>query len=210
MKEWVRGLVVLVLLASCLEMMLPMGSMKKYVKLTMGLMIVLATLKPVFGFLGQPVAVTAALFDEKPQAGLPTISEIMAKAAEFRQKNQALAAGEVSNGLAAEAARAARSVAGVADAEAEVDLAVDGGEVTIRAVTVRVTPGAPGTVLPVEPVSPVGGGKVRPPAGRQLTAAEQKLSDAVRREVAQRLGLEGAAAAQVRVVIEQSQGRKAP
>ncbi|HWI51839.1 MAG TPA: stage III sporulation protein AF [Symbiobacteriaceae bacterium] len=207
MKEWVRGLVVLVLLASCLEMMLPMGSMKKYVKLTMGLMIVLATLRPVFGFLGQPVAVTAALFDEKPQTGLPTISEIMAKAAEFRQKNQALAAGEVKNGLAAEAARAARSVAGVADAEAEVDLAEAGGEVTIKAVTVRVTPGAPGGVKPVEPVSPVGGGKVLPPARRQLTAAEQRLSEAVRLEVAQRLGLEGAAATHVRVVLEQTQGR---
>jgi len=211
LKEWVKNLAVLALLASCLELMLPMGSMKKYVKLTMGLLIVLATLKPVFGFLGQPVLATAQLFDEEPQAGLPSLSEIMARAADFREKNKSLAAGEVKAGLAAEAARAARSVSGVADAEAEVEISEAGGEVQIRTVTVRVVPGTPGGVQPVQPVEPVrsvggssaaGGG--RKPSG--ITAEERKLTEAVRAEVARRLGLEDQAA-RVAVLIEKSQGR---
>lgn len=211
-REWVKGIVLLALLASCLELLLPMGNMKRYVKLTMGLLIVLATLKPVFGFLGQPVVPSAQLFDDQPRAGLPTLSEIMAKANAFREKNNALAAGEVKIGLAGEAARAARSVAGVADAEAEVDLAEGKDQVQIKSVTVRVVPGAAGgvkPVSPVEPVAPTGGGAVgggRSKGSRALSEAEQKLSDAVKKTVAERLGLEGDAA-RVRVVIEEAQGR---
>lgn len=203
LKEWVKGLVLLALLASCLELMLPMGSMKKYVKMTMGLLIVLATLKPVFGFLGQPVTVTAELFDEQPQAGLPTMGEIMARAEEFKAKNAALAAAQVEAGLTAEAVRAAQAVPGVASAAALAEVRQEaGGEVKVAAVTVRVVPGAPGGVKPVEPVAPVGGGKPRAP--RTLTAEEQKLAAAVRQAVAGRLGI-GATA--VRVQIEQSAGR---
>lgn len=210
-KEWVKGLVLLALLASCLELMLPMGKMKRYVKLTMGLLIVLATLKPVFGLLGQEVALTAGLFEVDAGAakGVPTLGEIMARAQDFREKNKALAVGEVSIGLAEEAARAARSVTGVADAEADVDLKETSGEVEIRSVTVRITPGEPGgtkPVQPVEPVKPVGTGSGgRGGTGQRLTAEEQKLSDAVRREVAARLGIE-AEASKVKVLIER-QGR---
>jgi stage III sporulation protein AF len=205
-KEWVKGLVLLALLASCLELVLPMGNMKRYVKLTMGLLIVLATLKPIFGFLGQPVAVTANFVEADAGApGVPTLGQIMASAAAFREKNEALAVGEVESGLSAEAARAARSVNGVADAEAEVRLEEGKESVTIKAVTVRIIPGAPGKmaqghpgettpVHPVEPVTPVGGepgaGAGAGPEAGKLSATEKRLAESVRREVAARLGLE--------------------
>jgi stage III sporulation protein AF len=195
LKEWVRGLVVLVLLASCLELFLPMGNMKKYVKMTMGLLIVLATLKPIFGLLGQPIAnVSLDFLDKGSGPSLPTLNQIMAEANRFREKNQALASEEVQSGLAAEAARAARSVKGVADARASIELQDAGSEVKIRRVTVTVTPGTPGGVAPVQPVTPVSVTEVPPdPAGRPVAAApsdsERRLLDAVREEVATRLGL---------------------
>lgn len=191
-KEWVKGLVLLALLASCLELVLPMGNMKRYVKLTMGLLIVLATLRPIFGFLGRPVAVTADFLETDAPAGVPTLGQIMASATAFREKNQALAVGEVESGLSAEAARAARSVGGVADAEAEVQLEEGKETVTIHSVVVRIIPGEPGetqSVHPVEPVTPVGAA----PTGTEdvkMRATEKRLADAVRREVAARLGLE--------------------
>jgi stage III sporulation protein AF len=193
-KEWVKGLVLLALLASCLELVLPMGNMKRYVKLTMGLLIVLATLRPVFGFLGQPVNVTADFLEADAPGGVPTLGQIMASAEVFREKNQALAAGEVASGLSAEAARAARSVSGVADAEAEVQLEEGQQSVTIKAVTVRILTGEPGQMLPVHPVQPVtpvgaptsGVG----PEDVKMSATEKRLADSVRREVAARLGLE--------------------
>lgn len=202
-KEWVKGLVLLALLASCLELVLPMGNMKRYVKLTMGLLIVLATLKPIFGFLGQPVAVTADFLEADAPSGVPTLGQIMAGAEAFREKNQALAVGEVESGLSAEAARAARAVDGVADAEAEVKVEESKQNVTIKTVTVRIYPGEPGEMVPVhpvEPVSPVGSGSETPrPEGVKLSATEKRLADSVRREVAARLGLE-ADPAKVQVV----------
>lgn len=194
-KEWVKGLVLLALLASCLELVLPMGSMKRYVKLTMGLLIVLATLKPILGFLGQPVTVTADFLETDAPAGVPTLGQIMAGAEAFREKNQALAAGEVESGLSAEAARAARSVNGVADAEAEVQVEEGKQAVMIKAVKVRILAGEPGEMLPVhpvEPVTPVGAGAAGPPKPEdvKMSATEKRLADAVRREVASRLGLE--------------------
>lgn len=203
-KEWVKGLVLLALLASCLELVLPMGNMKRYVKLTMGLLIVLATLKPIFGFLGQPVAVTADFLETDAPTGVPTLGQILASAEAFREKNQALAVGEVESGLSAEAARAARSVKGVADAVAEVQVEEGTQNVTIKAVTVRIIAGEPGEMLPVhpvDPVAPVGAGNPASPGPQdaKMSATEKRLADSVRREVAARLGLE-ADPGKVRVV----------
>jgi hypothetical protein len=118
----------------------------------------------------------------------------IAAAEVFREKNQALAAGEVASGLSAEAARAARSVSGVADAEAEVQLEEGKQSVTIKAVTVRIIAGEPGEMLPVHPVQPVApvgapSTAVRP-ENVTMSATEKRLADSVRREVAARLGLE--------------------
>jgi hypothetical protein len=98
----------------------------------------------------------------------------------------------------------ARSVSGVADAEAEVQLEEGQQSVTIKAVTVRILTGEPGQMLPVHPVQPVtpvgaptsGVG----PVDVKMSATEKRLADSVRREVAARLGLE-ADPGKVQVVI---------
>jgi stage III sporulation protein AF len=211
-KEWVRGLVLLVLVGSLLELLLPMNSMKKYVRMTIGLLVMLSVTKPILGFLGQPVTVNTTFLGEQADQRLPSIGEIMAQAETFRKKNEALAAGEAEAGLAMVAEEAAREVPGVAEATADVAVRESSGNPEIRSVTVTVRPGAAGgvapvpTVQPVEPVKPVGKTdglppSETPPAGPpRLTAAEQKLADAVRQQVAARLGLK-ADPAVIRVVI---------
>lgn len=164
LKEWVRGLVMLVILATCLEMMLPMTAMRKYVRMTMGLLVVLAVIQPIFGFMRQTVTVTN-LFPDDDAGNLPTINQIMSRAEQFREKNQTLALTEARTRLTGEAVQAARGVKGVADARADVLLAQEKGEYRVRSVSVTVTPGTggwvgsggpgPAAVRPVKPVQPV-------------------------------------------------------
>lgn len=49
-KSWVRDLVILVIFASMLEMLLPNGTLKKYVKLVIGFFMMLALLNPILSF----------------------------------------------------------------------------------------------------------------------------------------------------------------
>jgi stage III sporulation protein AF len=194
-KDWVRQLVLLVLLATCLELLLPMNSMKKYVRLTMSLLVVLAVTRPILALLGQPIAVDYSLFAPAPDKPLPSLNEILAQASEFRAKNQTLATQQARAALEVEAVRAAKAVPGVADAKATVDVGEVDGQQQVQRVRVTVVTGRPGAVLPVEPVRPVQsvGGKGPAPSAaavsRELTEADKALLDAVRREVGARLGV---------------------
>lgn len=214
LKQWVKDLVVLVLLAGCLELLLPMNSMKKYVRMTMGLLVMLAITRPLLSFLGQPVTVDTTLFTGDGKSHLPTMSQIMAQAEEFRQRNRTLALQEAQARLGAEAREAAASVEGVQDARATVTLEQTQSEFRIREVTVVITPGGRsgprGSIRPIEPIKPIEPVKPgqeetpvvgAPPAAREPSEADRELAGAVRREVAARLGIK-ADPGLIRVLVE--------
>lgn len=54
LASWARGIVVLVLLAGVVEMVAPEGSTRRFVRLAMGLLVLLAVLRPVASFLARP------------------------------------------------------------------------------------------------------------------------------------------------------------
>lgn len=203
LREWVRGLVMLVILASMLELLLPMNGMKKFVRMAMGLLIVLGVVRPIVGLLGHPVEVDTGLL-VSDSATLPSMNQIMVEAGHFQQRNQALLMQEAEARLTAEARAAARKVDGVADARVSLrlDRGSGGEEYRVEGVTVTVLFGSRyGQVRPVEPVGQAGGGRdaagvgtAQPPA-----EAEAALAEAVRREVAARLGLTDARLIQVLV-----------
>jgi len=208
LKEWVRGLVMLVLLSTCLEMLLPMGSMKRYVRMAMGFLVVLAVTKPIFGFLGQPLDVDLALFAKEESRHLPTMGEIMAKATEFQKRNSDLVGEQARTGLEAEAADAAKQVSGVADARAVVTLTE--GAIKAVALTIRSGGGQSSVpkiqpVQPVQPVTPGGAPNPAPGAATHEPASvdEKALAQKVREAVAARLGL-SAGSIQIRL---ESHGR---
>lgn len=189
-KEWVRGLVMLALLGTCLELLVPAHSFKKYVRMAMGLLVVLSVVRPVAALLGHPVSLetlAAAGSTESPNRPLPTLAQVMNQAAAFRQRSQALALAEARGRLAAVAREAALSVAGVGEAQAAVSVreGAAGSEIAEVAVTVRLG-SAPSRISPVQPVPRVG--ETRPPDA-QVTAAPAGLAEAIRREVAARLGI---------------------
>lgn|GEM_PF-1369902 len=207
LKEWVRTLAMLLILASCLELLVPMGGMKKYVRMAMGLLVMLCMINPLFAFLGKPVDLDPAVFAPQTEAHLPSLDEIMAEASRFREKNEALALEQTRRRLEEEAARAARSVEGVADARVEVALAAASRGYGLERITVVITPGRQGGVRPVWPVLPVqpGGGEEPVGAGRSQPrppqGSEEALAQQVRQEVAGVLGV-AAGAAPIDVLVQ--------
>lgn len=222
LQEWVRGLVMLVLLASCLELLLPMNGMKRFVRMSMGLLVVLAVTRPIFGLLGQSVKVEPRLFESEADKALPTVGEIVAAGEQFRTKSRALAAAELQSRLAAEAEAVAKGVKGVQSVRAEVNVTPAGDDYRIAGVMLEIASGTAGAgmgmepVRPVEPVRAEGGGpggdlwagRAETPAVSRgeapLTEAERALADAVRQEVAARLGL-GADAGLIQVRVDRKE-----
>lgn len=189
LREWVRSLVMLLIFASILELLLPMNGMKRYVRMAMGLIIILGVVKPIVGLLGHPVVVdpTSLVGSE---TSLPTMNQIMADADRFRQKNQVLMLQEAERRLTEEVRSAARRVDGVSDAQVALRIATDG---SVEGVAVTVLLGSRyGQVRPVKPVRvpPGAGGGSAEEQGTEVSAErEARLAEAVRREVAAQLGL---------------------
>jgi len=193
LKEWVRGLVTLVLLAGALEMLIPSNGMKKYVRMTMGLVIVLAVVRPVTVLVGRPIdpQVLSVYSDLTDARGLPTLEQIMADAALFRTRNQKLAAEDVRLALTNQVREAALKVKGVSQVWAEITLSErDQG---IQGISLSVLPGTgPPAVAPVAPVRPsfTPVSDVPTPAPFDLTRSERELLSEVKKQVAKQLALD--------------------
>lgn len=189
LKDWVRNLVMLVLLAGSMELLIPVNGMKKYVRMTMGLVIVLAIVGPVAELLGRPVVLDTTALGPPSDGRLPSVGEVMARGQEFRRRSQALAVDSLRERLTAEAGAAARLVAGVAAAQASVTVVPGSGEPRISGVIVVITPGSgSGAVRAVQPVR-VGKTAAPQPQPRPPDEGEAALAAAVRQEVAARLGV---------------------
>ncbi|WP_374712125.1 stage III sporulation protein AF [Symbiobacterium terraclitae] len=193
---WVRSLVVLVVLASLLEMLLPTGGMKRFVRLSMGLLILLGVVRPLVSLLGGQAAFDPYLLQE-PAGRLPSIDEIMVEANRFQARSQALLLEEVRGRLARQAETAALAVEGVAGADVALELG--GGPaletVHVEKVSVTLLLGSRfGQVRPVEPVRIGGaGGQAEEARGGTTVRAplpeEAPIAEAVRQQVAEQLGI---------------------
>lgn len=187
LTEWIKDLVILVMLAGSLELLIPTGGMKKYVRTTMGLLLVLSVAKPVVSLLGAPVSVldgdrwvnsTPAV----PASGLPSLGQVMERAQRFRERNRALADQHGRSALEVAAADAAEGVEGVARARVVAEL--DPGRTELRRLLVLVEPGSPGADGRVSPVRPVGQAESEP-----VAPLSPQLMGAVSRAVAAALGM---------------------
>ncbi|SFX06210.1 stage III sporulation protein AF [Thermoactinomyces sp. DSM 45891] len=78
MGDWLKQIILLVLVATFLDMLLPSNSMEKYVKLVMGLLILMAILSPIFKLLSENLNLTElAFFDEnKAVVAMPEMMSI--------------------------------------------------------------------------------------------------------------------------------------
>ena len=199
-REWIRGLAVTVIFAGFIEMIVPFGAMKKYVRMAMGLLVLLTVLEPVFGIIHRPVN-----FEETAQkvwaAGPLDSGQILDRAAAIRQVTEARTVEVYRQKVQAYTEAAATQVDGVASARAVVTLgrpSSSGDAPPVEEVEVTVAPGAgraanSSSDIRVDPVrigriGPAGGGaKVRPPAGDP--GNDSPLKRQVRAAVSSFLGL---------------------
>jgi stage III sporulation protein AF len=98
-RELVQTIVVIVVLAVFIEMLLPRGDMRRYVKMVMGLLVILAVLQTAAN------AVHSELMRDVPgitmsDAGVPPLDEIMAAGKQLSELNRDEAAQKYREGIA--------------------------------------------------------------------------------------------------------------
>lgn len=122
LREMARSLVILATVALGLEMALPQGAMRPYVRAVVGLLAMLVILDPVLTLARRPVAVDPAGPLDPGWTRFPTLAEIEAASRRLRQQNEGLIARQFGEQVRQAAEAAARAVPGVTWARAEVHL----------------------------------------------------------------------------------------
>lgn len=121
-REWVRNLTMLIILASFLELLVPQNSMKRYIKMVMGLVILLGILNPIFALFRQEVTIDVGWLDSRVPSGA-SLNEILRKGETFRQAAEAQSLRAFQLKVEREAEREALTVEGVAAAVATARIA---------------------------------------------------------------------------------------
>ena len=139
LRELVQTIVVIVVLAVLVEMLLPNGDMRRYVKMVIGLIIIMAVLQAAAGalnsgFMQDVPAVTVS------DSGAPPLEEIMAAGGELSTINQDKAKEQYSEGLARQVMALVSFNSEVQAVEARVNLAGENGD--IKEITIFFQTGA--------------------------------------------------------------------
>ncbi|SDX99674.1 stage III sporulation protein AF [Thermoactinomyces sp. DSM 45892] len=87
MGDWLKQIILLVLVATFLDMLLPSNAMEKYVKLVMGLLILMAILSPIFKLLSENLNLTELAFFDANKA-VVAVPEMKSLADINEQTNQ--------------------------------------------------------------------------------------------------------------------------
>lgn len=95
MGDWLKQIILLVLVATFLDMLLPSNALEKYVKLVMGLLILMAILSPVFKLLSEKLDLTQlAFFEGKEMVAttpqMSSLSNIEEQTNQLKQKQDQL------------------------------------------------------------------------------------------------------------------------
>jgi len=138
-SEWVKNIVLIVLFASFLELLLPSSAMQRFVRVIMGLLVLLAVLNPVLDVL------SARLTPEVPAlaAANGAAAERARNGAKIMVRERERVAAELyRRDLARQMRAVVAAVDGVADAKVTVTTAAaDGRPGAVERVTVYVRPG---------------------------------------------------------------------
>jgi stage III sporulation protein AF len=202
-REWVRNLTLLIILASFLELLVPQNSMKRYIKLVMGLVILLGILNPVFALLRQEVTINVGLLDPEIPRGA-SLSEILRQGETFRQAAEAQGLRAFQIKVEREAERQALTVEGVAAAVATARVALPGrepgqeSEILEIQMAIQLGPNpegrGEGQVAAVEPIriGEIGSEPLAKPGltrGGETSSPDSAVAREVRRVVASHLGV---------------------
>lgn len=169
-KQWVGNVVALVFLAMLLELLLPRGNMQRFVRVVMGLLVMLAVLQPVFGLVANGLGL-AGIGAAVGGASLD-IDRILADAERLRQQNSDLTMAAYRRQIERDMELRLARLPGVTAVSCSVDIVADRESAdykAIAAVTVTLVPGddagsgpASGAIAPIAPVT-IGQPQAKPP-----------------------------------------------
>ncbi|MHB8758177.1 MAG: stage III sporulation protein AF [Bacillota bacterium] len=156
-KEWVRNIAVIIVVAGFLELILPQSDLQRFARLVVGFFILLAIIQPLVGAFRQQVTFNTA-FLEAAAAGTPDTAAVLAKGQELQANHTRVALAEYRAALERQVI-AMSAWLGAEVRTVSVDLVEDQTSRQFGAIrTMRVTVGsrtAPETTSTVIPVAPV-------------------------------------------------------
>lgn len=119
--SWITTIVAAVLITSFLEMLLPESGLQKFVRVVLGIFIVVTILSPIINLVHQNFNFEHVALKASGQ-GMDSIEEILAKGKDLKQVTGDMADGQYAEGLNKQVRALALLVNGVADAQAQVRL----------------------------------------------------------------------------------------
>lgn len=158
--EWLRQIIVVVLIAAFIDLLLPNRSMQRYVKLVVSLFILMTILSPVLQFLGgnanlRMVAATVEGWDisgaRLPSSGagaagggtIPALGELLSEAQELARQRNERSLQLLEQRLEAMIADYVRDQHGVREAEVSAGISLDEeGLPVIRSIAIRIGAGS--------------------------------------------------------------------
>ncbi|MCS1350776.1 stage III sporulation protein AF [Mechercharimyces sp. CAU 1602] len=169
-SDWLKPIILLVLMASFIDLILPNQSLDRYVKLVMGLLIILAILSPIFRFLSDDLDVSRWTWKSDASVEMATdsmasLQEINTKSQTASREQQTLLRTQVDKTLQQEIARdvAKRFPVKVMEAELEIAWGEEGQPAELESVTLYLLPLTETTLTDesgaeenkIEPIQPV-------------------------------------------------------
>ncbi|MBM7855484.1 stage III sporulation protein AF [Desulfohalotomaculum tongense] len=152
LRQLVQSLIIIVMLAVFLELLLPSGTMQGYVKMVMGLLVVIAVLQVVFDFFHTDFYLHVPKLSSTPSAAL---EQVQANAKELSEHYQNRALEDYRSGIAKQVLALARLNRELAVLDARVDLNTSRGENFGRLQLIQLT-------VTDKPQTEQGAGKIKP------------------------------------------------
>lgn len=175
-RELVCNLAILLILAALMEMLLPMGNLRNFVKMIMGLFLIVTIMNPILGVVKQPVA-----FQVTDSALRMDTKGILDKGKQLQQANEQAALRQYEQTLAQQVKAVAKLAPRVT--VQEVRVAVDGTSRSgqIKEISLVVTPGGRGEkpralIDPVNIEAPQIQGEGEPGKAKAATAEVGEIS----------------------------------
>lgn len=119
--SWITTIVAAVLITSFLEMLLPESGLQKFVRVVLGIFIMVTILNPLLGLINQNIKFEHVALKASGQ-GMTDLDEILVQGNRLRQVTGEMADEQYSEGLNKQIRALALLVGGVADAQAQVEL----------------------------------------------------------------------------------------
>lgn len=179
----VRNIAIVILLAAFLEMLLPNNSMQRFVRLVMGLFVLMAVLSPVANLLHMPLTFEIPAWSTASDSGNDQeLAQVFKQGELLKQQNEQSALDQYKQAIEREVKALALTVQGVNNAVVGVDIK-NNGEIS----QLTVDAGQLDSTIPaVQPIDIQG---QAPAENRTLTTDEQRIGRELKSRLSALLGI---------------------